>query len=236
MLAESASLRSYLYSDNHVNCATLAEANWLQILQGSLVFLFRESDAAKARQLSEAIIQTMQTPAYTGLQHDQLFMGDTCGSEFTQASDTDPVTLRGMSGLFAIAGFLASLALGLAVVQRHCHRSGSATEDPLVQRIDDVPAHLELTSLASWPSGLGPWSVPTTVTRPGQRSLPARTSPEVEMLQASLAQVHAKVDALAEVVGLQSSAKSSASLTSAAGLARVEARRHQDDAPSAADV
>ena len=227
MLDADSSIASYLYSNSHANCATLAEAKWLQILQGSLVFLFRESDAAKARQLSEAIVRIMQTPAYTSLQHDQLYVGDACGSEFSQISDTMPVSLHCMSGLFVIAGLLAILALAIAVVQRHCHRSGSGTEAPLVERIDDVPAYLELTSLASRPSlvtSMRP-SVAAAAAHPGRRSLP--TSPEVETLRASLAQVHAKVDALTEVVARQSSA----SLSSPGG-----ARRHQDDAPTAAEV
>ena len=238
MIEADSSIRSYLYSNNHAHCATLAEAKWMSIFQGSTLFAFRESDSEKARQLSEAIVQIMQTPAYTNLQHEQLYVGDTCGSEFAQIDDTTPVSLYGMSGLFALAGLLATFAVGLAVVQRHCHRS----EDPLVERIEDVPAHLELTFLAtrqstvtsmrpSFVTSMRP-SIVNPAANPGRRSLP--TSPEVETLRASLAQVNEKVDALTEAVYRQHES-SGCSSERQASVSPASAGRQENDRPKAAN-
>ena len=80
------------------------------------MFALRSEDAHFGAMLSASVSAAKFTPAMLRLQEQYFYAGKTCGD--ASVSDTTPVTLPGMLGLFYISGGMAVAAVLLAMLQR----------------------------------------------------------------------------------------------------------------------
>ena len=96
--------------------------------------------------------------ADTDLLYNDLYVGDNCGN-VQEISDTTPVNVLDMLGLFIISGVGAAVALLLALLQRRHRWPGTAEDDLLAltrQASARDPAHqVELTARSPPPRGTG---------------------------------------------------------------------------------
>ena len=97
-------------------CSSLSDASWVQILPDNWMFALRSEDAHFGAMLSASVSAAKFTPAMLRLQEQYFYAGKTCGD--ASVSDTTPVTLPGMLGLFYISGGMAVAAVLLAMLQR----------------------------------------------------------------------------------------------------------------------
>ena len=203
MLDIEASLANYLYANSSRNCASMSEASFVQIMPGALAFVFRSADEATAMRLTHVINSITQSPAYTDLNNEYLYTGNSCGA-VQDVSDTTPVSFKKMSGLFMISFIFAFMAVVLAAIQRHHHWPGTRRKDRRSLRAhvlsaDSAAANLEQFSAHA--SVSKPTNLLNSVSQPSEPVEMPATMSEAEMLKAVLA----KVDALAKAVAAQGS-------------------------------
>ena len=127
--------------------------------------LMRDDDLGAWREVSDAILKVLGTPAYSRMVHENMRFGQTCGDR--HGSDTDKITVEQMSGAFIIFGACGLLAVVLTALHRHavppakpCVLKTEVQNEKLDAKLDRVLAQLRAMERAAQKKaapGLGDW-------------------------------------------------------------------------------